>query len=121
MEGSVIFPFKNSWDKQGKLRQTHSCAASLLPSPSHMSICPLGTLPTEKQHGRCSPHHSSYRCDLQGSKHQAGQVAALNWASPAPVQVPFSSGAAGEGRVHLRFKKRQNEWYLQKENWKGFP
>lgn len=46
---------------------------------------------------------------LQGSKHQAGQVAALNRASPAPIQVPLASGAAGEGRVHLRFKRRRKK------------
>lgn len=100
MEGSVILPFKNSRDKQGKLRQTQSCAASLFPSPSHMSICPLGTLPTEKQHGRCSPHPFPDCRDLQGSKPQAGQVAVLNRASPAPGQVPLAQGVpAKEGFI----------------------
>lgn len=96
MEGSIIFPFRNSRDKQGKLRQTQSCAASLLPSPSHMSISPLGTLPTEKQHGRCSPHPFPDCRDLQGSKPQAGQVAVPNRASPAPGQALFAQGVPGK-------------------------
>lgn len=58
---------------------------------------------------------------LQGSKHQAGQVAALNPASPVPVQVALASEAPGEGRVHLRFRRRRKIRYLQKESWKDFP
>jgi len=62
-----------------------------------MSVFPLGTLPTEKQRGRCSPHCSFGCCDPHGSEHQAGQVTVPNPAPPAPTQVPLASGDAGAG------------------------
>lgn len=98
-----------------------SRAAFLLPSPSHMSIFSLGTLPREKQCGRCSPHRSFDCCDFQGSKHQAGQVAALNGAPLPPAQVPLASGAEEEGGAHLGLRSRRNKCCLQKEKPERIP
>lgn len=90
----------------------------LLPFSPPLPTCqysPWGLFPQKKQCGRCSQRCSSDCCDLQGSKHQAGQVAALNWAPPTPVQVPLASGAARKGGSYLRLKRRRNKCRLQKE------
>lgn len=39
---------------------------------------------------------------------------------PCPRSGTARSGGASEGRVHLRFSRRRDKLYLQKENWKDF-
>lgn len=118
MESSVVF-FKNSRDSHGKLRQIKlpfSCSLHT------WQYSPWGLFPQKNSIGRCSPHRSSSCCDTQSSKHQAGQVAALNRAhpstptsSPTSAQVPLASGAVRGGGVYLRLRRRRNKCYLQKE------